>query len=457
MKRPNVLLLQTDQQRWDGLGASGNEHIITPNLDALAASGALFENVFCNSPVCMPSRHSMLSGQYPSAIGSTCNGIQMREDVPCIHNILAPYGYHTANIGKLHFLNHSNRDHRQPHPRYGFDTLIVSDEPGCYEDAYITWVRQRDPSQVDNCRVGTPPAWTGTPIEKPRQVTDPYAFEGPEDMTHSAFVAEEMVDFIRRNRDERFFAIAGFFAPHAPLNPPGRFVDMYDPSSLPLPHMNEGENTRGLSDDEWRTVKAHYYALISHVDDQIGRILQALDDAGIRDDTLVVFTSDHGEHLGDHGLIQKGPPGLDSCSHVPLIVSWPGRVPAGVRYSELIELVDLAPTVLDCCGVQVPPRFQGRTFRALMEGGNYASRDSVFIEHRVPFHGSWKTVRTHEFKYCASSGGGEMLFDLRQDPHELTDVCEDPAYAAPLATMRHELARRWFDVESQYPLRTGRY
>ena len=269
MKRPNVLLLYTDQQRWDTIRAAGNPHIHTPNLDALAARGALFENAFCNSPVCMPSRHSLLSGQYPSALGSTCNGIEMREDVQTLQSILGLYGYHTANIGKLHFRNHSNRDHREVHPSYGFDTLILSDEPGCYDDAYIKWVSERDPTQVENCRCQVPPAWQGPRLDKPPRGTQtPYLFEGPEELTHSAFVAEESVDYIRQHRDEPFFLISGFYAPHAPLNPPARFVEMYAPHSLPLPHMNSGENVLGLSDDDWRCVKAYYYWLLPTLTDR---------------------------------------------------------------------------------------------------------------------------------------------------------------------------------------------
>jgi len=457
MKRPNVLWLYTDQQRWDTIGAAGYPHMHSPNLDALAAEGVLFENAFCNSPVCMPSRQSMLSGRYPSCTGCTCNGIEMRPDVPTLHTVLKPYGYHAASIGKLHFKNHSNRDHREPHPAYGFDTLIVSDEPGCYDDAYIKWVAEKDASQVANCRVGTPPAWTGEPIEKPRNVHEPYAFEGPEHLTHSAFVAEEMADFIRSHGDRPFIAFAGFFAPHAPLNPPQRFVDMYDPAELPLPAMNEGENRLGLSEAEWRNVRAHYYALVSHVDDCVGRILRALEEAGVRERTLVLFTSDHGEHLGDHGRIQKGPPGYDSCAHVPLIASWPGRMPEGEHRGEIVELVDLAPTVLDYCGVQVPPFMQGRSFRSLLDGKQYEARRSAFIEYRVPFGRSWKTVRTGEFMYGTSTHGPEELYDLAKDPHQLCNVAEEAAYASALHGMRAELVRRWFDVESQYPLRTGRY
>ncbi len=457
MDRPNVLLLYTDQQRWDALGAAGNPHVRTPNLDALAAEGALFTHAFCNSPVCMPSRQSMLSGQYPSAIGCACNGVEMPEDTLTLHRVLRPYGYYAANLGKLHFRNHSTRDHREPHPDYGFDELVVSDEPGCYDDAYLKWVEAREPSQVDNCRCTSPPAVTRDRIEKhPRNTHEPYDFEGPEHLTHTAFVAEETIRAIRECGQRRFFAIAGFYAPHCPLNPPRRFVEMYDPARLPLPAMNEGENRLGLSDDDWRRVKAYYYALVSHIDDQVGRILAALEQRKLRESTLVIFTSDHGEHLGDHGLVQKGPPGHDSCVRVPLIVSWPGRI-APQRRDELIELVDLAPTVLDCCGVQVPPVFQGRSFRPLLDGRGYRPRRSVFIEYRDPFVSSWKVVRTRELKYCAAGDGTELLFDLKSDPDELTDLAGRSDCAQPLAAMRAELLRRWFDVERQYPLRTGRY
>jgi arylsulfatase A-like enzyme len=464
MKRPNVLLLYTDQQRWDALGCAGNPHVHTPNLDRLAEEGALLENAFCNNPVCMPSRQSMLSGRYPSTLGCTTNGIEMREDVWTLPRILASYGYHTASIGKLHFKNHAHRDHRAPHPRYGFDTLIVSDEPGCYDDAYIKWVEAQDPAQVAACRVSTPPAWDGEPVVKqPRNTHEPYIFEGPEHLTHTAFVAEETLSYLRRRDPARpFFCIAGFYAPHPPLNPPARFVEMYDPASLPLPHRDETPDAvpwraMDLPDAQWRKVKAYYYALVSHVDDQIGRLLRYLEESGLREETLVIFTADHGEHLGDHGLIQKGPPGLDSCVHVPLLLSLPGAFGAGQRLASLVEAVDLAPTVLDYCGVQAPPFFQGRSFRALLEGGDYAPRPSAYIEFKDPFRSSWKVVRTHEFKYCAARDGTELLFDLRADPHETRNVAADPGHADALHALRRELVRRWFDVEDQYPLRTGQY
>ncbi|HBR94583.1 MAG TPA: hypothetical protein DEA90_10505 [Opitutae bacterium] len=350
--RPNILLLLTDQQRWDTLAAAGCSWMQTPNLDRLAARGTLFTNAFCNSPLCMPSRQSMLSGRYPAAAGCTGNGVEMREDMPNAATLLGSAGYHTANIGKLHFKNHAHRDHSEPHPSYGFDTLLLSDEPGLYKDAYTTWLQARGLNDIRTWTLESAPGLghdfrIGGPS---REVTAPLPFEGPDDATHSAWVARETCDFLSQHVNDHFFCIAGFFAPHSPINPPQKWLDAYRDTEVPLPVMNESEReSLGLSDEEWIRIRRSYYALVSHVDEEIGRILDHLDELGLSENTLVVFTSDHGEHLGDHGQIHKGPPGLNSCAHVPMIVAAPGKmdITRGNQSSELVELVDFLPTCLD--------------------------------------------------------------------------------------------------------------
>jgi len=458
MNRPNILFLFTDQQRWDALGVSGNPHIQTPNLDALAACGVLFEHAFCNAPVCMPSRHSVFSGQYPSATGLTANGIEMPRDLPTLPVWLKAAGYETANIGKLHFTNHASRDHAAPHPKYGFDELILSDEPGCYDDAYLDWLRRKFPDDVEACRCSTPPECSAPPLVlEPRNVTEPYLFRGPDGASHSAFVADVCGDFLRRERDRPFFLVAGFYAPHTPLNPPASWVEKYDIGAMPLPHMNEGENKFGLSDDAWRKVKAYYYALTSHVDEQVGRLFRVLEETGQRENTLIVFTSDHGEHLGDHGQIQKGPPGLESCTRVPLLVAGPGIEP-GQRRAELAELVDLAPTFLDYAGAPLPEALSGQSLRPLLEGGegNW-KRDAALTEHHVPGGANWKTVRTRTHRYCRNQHGAELLFDLQADPHELRNLAAEPAAASVLAAMRERLPAARFDADRPPRERTGKY
>ncbi|HKJ85979.1 MAG TPA: sulfatase-like hydrolase/transferase [Spirochaetia bacterium] len=478
MQRPNVLVIQTDQQRWDTVGAGGHPLVKTPNLDRLAAAGTLFNNAYANCPVCMPSRQSMLSGRYPGTLGVRCNGIEMPQHVECIHNVLAGHGYHTAQLGKLHFLNHASpyRDHREPHPDYGFDTCIVSDEPGCYDDPYIAWVARNDPAAVDTCRVDTPPAWTGPPVSvHPRNTHQPYVFGGPEAYTHSAFVAEMTTDYLRTRaarakEGEPFFAIAGFYAPHAPLNPPPRFLDRYNPNDMPLPVRAEDENffdpDSGLpvTDAQWKIIKQHYYALISHVDDCIGRILSALDALGLTDDTLIIFTSDHGENLGDHGLIQKSQ-WFDSSTRVPLIVKPPRSAGTGGTVADdFVELVDIAPTITEYCGVPTPPFFQGRSLRTRLRAPKMAdpgARESAYFEHGVPGGAGYRAVRTERYLYARHRDGSERLYDLATDPDQIVNLLQNADPTKPASTLlaeaRGELLARILAADPAYPKRTANY
>lgn len=463
MNRPNIVLIYTDQQRWDTIAALGNSHIRTPNLDRLCRTGTAFDHAFVNCPVCMPSRMSMLSGRYPAALGIAHNGIEMPHDIECVQHILGRYDYRTANIGKLHFRNHAayGRDHRDPHPSYGFETMINSDEPGCYDDAYIKWVERHDPSAVELCRSDTPPAWVGEPVyHARREVTTPYVFRGPEHLTHTAFVADETCSYIRRHASDTFFCIAGIYAPHCPINPPQRFVDMYDPAEMPLPVRNEDENFvdrktgEPVPDDQWRKVKAYYYALVSHIDDQVGRIIETIEELGLREKTLIVFTADHGENLGDHGLVAKGQ-AYDSSSRVPLVFSMPGTVAEGEVSHEIVEAVDIVPTFLDFAGVQQPREVRGASLSPAVaagksvageqEPGDRHARRSAFIElgsEQLGRH--YKAVRTKEYLYVCHRDGSEEFYLLANDPDQLANVADDPAAAPALATARKELLHRTF-------------
>ncbi len=465
MNRPSIVLIYTDQQRWDTIAALGNRHIETPNLDRLCRTGTAFDHAFVNCPVCMPSRMSMLSGRYPAALGIANNGVEMPHDVECIQHILGRYDYRTANIGKLHFRNHAayDRDHRDPHPSYGFGTVINSDEPGCYDDAYIKWVERHDPAAVDLCRSDTPPAWGGEPIRHhPRDVPNPYVFRGPEHLTHTAFVADETCSYIRRHSSDALFCIAGIYAPHCPINPPQRFVDRYDPAAMPLPARNEGENSvdretgEPVSDEQWRKVKAYYYALVSHIDDQVGNIIDTIEELGLRENTLIVFTADHGENLGDHGLVAKGQ-AYDSSSRVPLVFSMPGTVAEGEVSHEVVEAVDIVPTFLDLAGVPQPREMRGSSLypaiaapdqfvaRATESGDRPTAHRSAFIElgsERLGRH--YKAVRTKQYLYVCHRNGSEELYLLENDPDQLANVADDPAAAAALAAARKEALDRTF-------------
>ena len=369
MTRPNILILYTDQQRWDALGVNGNSEIKTPNLDRLASEGVNFRRYFVQNPVCMPSRVSFLTSQYCSQLGIYQNGVRVPEETPTLATYLSNYGYTCANVGKLHFLPHANRNHSDPHPSHGFHHLAISDEPGCYEDAYRAWARHLAPDQMDRISLGLPPArdtWERQmgrePIvhpEREKKCAIPFAADGH--LTHTAFVVDETMRFIDQNQSRPFLAIAGFYSPHSPWITPQKYLDLYDPATLSLPSIPKdwASNRPSISETELRSVRQGYYGMISEVDDHVGRLVGHLDDRGLRDNTIVLFISDHGEYLGDHNTYGKGPPGHDCISRVPCIVRFPDGAESNLTASGLQEPWMSYPL----CSICVPSPSQ-RPYRA---------------------------------------------------------------------------------------------
>jgi arylsulfatase A-like enzyme len=461
MDRPNVLLIHTDQQRWDALGANGNDEIQTPNLDRLAGEGMNCRRSFVQAPVCMPSRASYMTGQYPSQLDIYQNGVTLPEDVETLPAMLSNYGYTTANVGKLHFLPHANRDHRERHPEYGFDHLEISDEPGPYADAYRAWVEKKDPDALDEVSVGLPPAtevWHDQMgredgIEHPdeRFPKRPVPFGADAGLTHSAFVAEQTETFVRDHVDDRFFCSAGFYSPHSPWVVPGRDLDRYDPAELSVPEFPEEWDARRdgerFTDEELRRARHGYYAMVSEVDRHVGRLLDTLETLGIAEETVVIFTSDHGENLGDHLCYGKGWPGRDPVSRVPFMIRWPETLDPG-ETDDFVELVDLVPTILDACGIQRPPHLEGESLLPVFRGER-AGRDSALMES---YEG--KSLRTDGFRYGVEPDGSELLYDIDADPGEYHNVADDPDYEDALAAHRTELLRRVteLDIATQRPL-----
>ena len=466
MQRPNILIIYTDQQRWDALGANGNPEIHTPHLDALAARGVSFTHHFVQNPVCMPSRISMLSGQYPSTLGITHMGVPVPEDTPTLPRFLKTYGYHTANIGKLHFLPHANRDHRLPHPAYGFDHLEIADEPGVYEDAYRAWARRKAPEQMDGISAGIPPAariWQramgvedgvkhrGNP-EGRQDFTEGIPFAADDDLTHSAFVGEQTVEFIKATGAEPFLCIAGFYSPHAPWMAPQKYLDLYDPEQLTVPlfppevdAQRPAESDAQFSDSQLRRAKQGYYAMISEVDHYVGRILDTLDACGKRENTIVVFTSDHGEWLGEHLRFGKGYPAHDAASRVPLIIAAPG-CGQGQTFEGVAEAVDIVPTLLELSGIQNPPFLQGESLVGVLQGTGARAKGSALTEGA-----GWKTLRTPQYRYLVHADGRESLWDLAVDPGGYHDCADESGYLNVLVECRRMMLTRLLAMERPLP------
>jgi arylsulfatase len=465
-RRPDILVIYTDQFRGDALGCV-NSVVQTPNFDRLAAEGVRFDRCFVQSPVCMPSRLSLLTGRTPSDLRTTQMGVPVPTDVVTLPHVLSPYGYRSANIGKLHFLPHANRDHRRPHPRYGFDVAEISDEPGPYPDAYRAWLSARFPDQADGVQWPLPPAaavwqeqmtprrpWQDSPAAAAtagrNDFVDPIAFPGDDELTHPAFVADRARAFIRATPLEQpLLCVASFFSPHAPFVVPQRFLDLYDRAAIPLPrYPPEVEEQRALggpSDEQLRAVRHGYYAAISEVDHHVGVILDELDATGRAENTIVVLISDHGEWLGDHLRFGKGYPACDPVSRVPFVVCWPaglgkpGRVASGI-----VEALDIAPTLLAAAGVQIPPMMQGRDLGPILRGG----------QERIPAlagalteSAGWKALRTEAYRYVVHDDGTELLWRLADDPGEYRDLANDPSAADALADCRLRLLARLVALE----------
>lgn len=454
--RPNILILYTDQHRWNALGVNGNRQIRTPNLDHLAGQGVNFDHCFVQNPVCMPSRVSFLTGRYPSSLGIPHMGVPVPRDIQTLPRLFRAYGYRSGYFGKLHFLPHANREHREAHPDYGFEQLEVSDEPGVYEDAYRAWVRRVDPTQLDHLSTGLPPAthlWRSI-MEQEDSVHHPFSgerddfrgaipFPGREEVTHSAFVADRLIDFLHQQGEQPFLCVGGFYSPHAPWVVPQRFLDLYNPDELDLPdHPNESGGS-DANRHRLRSARHGYYAAISEVDHHVGRVLKTLEERGLAENTIIVFTSDHGEWLGEQGRWGKGYPGSDAVSRVPLVIVDPrARETTGLRCQTIVEAVDVLPTLLDLAGIQKMPHLQGNSLIEELSGTSSRGKGLALME----FAG-WKNIRTHGFRYLVHSDGREVLWDMQKDPGECCDVAAAPAYRDILAEHRHLMLRRLLEIE----------
>ncbi|MEQ7004860.1 sulfatase-like hydrolase/transferase [Actinopolymorpha sp. B17G11] len=458
---PNILLLCTDQQRFDALRAYGNDQIDTPNLDRLAAAGVLFENCYVQNPVCGPSRASLMTGRYVHAHGLWANGVAPPEHERMFTNDLADAGYDCGLVGKFHLAACAG-GRTEPRRDDGFRVFRWAHDPypGSSENAYHRWLRAFRPDLYD---AAVDP---GSPVTFDTMPTEAH---------YSHWIGDETISFLRsdRLRDRPFCFVANFFDPHHGFGAPKEYTDRYDPQALSRPvttpdelagkppifteasAKSYGGHAKGYveyTEDELQETKAAYYAMVSLVDAEVGRILATLDEEGLAENTLVIFTSDHGEMLGDHQLMLKGPMMYDCAVRVPLLMRWTGVLPAGVRRSELVQWIDLGATVLDAAGLPPLPRGQGASLLDLARGEEDAwQRDWALSEYRDsghPYdpavhttmlrHDRWKLVVHHGEPATARARTGE-LYDLVADPHELTNLWDDPERAPVRLALQEKL------------------
>ena len=444
-QQPNILWICTDQQRYDTIHALGNDVIRTPNLDRLAAEGVAFTRAYCQSPVCTPSRASFLTGRYPSAVGVHRNGnAYFPSDVKLITRRLAEAGYDCGLVGKLHLAAADGRV--EPRIDDGYRVFLWSHAPkpraGWPPEAhaYHQWLLSQGVEWDTAYGGDTTDGW---------RIQQEYRPGIAAHYHQNTWCAHEAIAFMREKREGPWLMSVNPFDPHPPMDPAPEYFAHMDRDAMPLPIWCESdEEHQGLFYDvdhqtktplppdsyDARGMVAAYYAQIEHLDHEVGRMLAALEETGQRENTIVIFTSDHGEMLGDHGLRLKGCRFYEGAVHVPLILSWPGHFESGLVSDALVEMVDLAPTLLDAATLPVPAEMQGWSLYPLLVGrGNSASHrpfvrceyhDALDLAHashaNMLFDGRYKLVVYHGHDV------GE-LYDLGDDPQECHNLWFDPA------------------------------
>jgi arylsulfatase A-like enzyme len=406
-RRPNILVIVPDQLRAQSIGCAGNPDVRTPNLDRLAAEGLVFNQAFANSPVCCPARAVLLTGKYAHRNGMTANDLRLRESETTLAELLKEAGYRTGFIGKWH-LDGGRRDPGYVPPgdrRQGFDYWAANE---CSHRHFDNHYFRDDPAPI--------------PLGK-------YEAEGWTDLA---------IEFLRRQEGQPFFLMVMMGPPHDPYKAPARYESMYDPARLSLRPNWKEDVPMGSRQDI-----ASYYAQISAIDDQVGRLMAALQEFKLREETVVVFTSDHGDMLGSQGQRLKRKPWEESI-RVPFFISYPGRVKSGGQTKAIITHVDIAPTLLNLCGVRIPPAMQGSDLSKVMLGQSPAGPDSAFFQIFGPYNGDetafgWRGVRTDRYMYARSRQRSWVLYDLERDPYERRNLVEDPAAATVRASLEKRL------------------
>ena len=473
--KPNILWICTDQQRYDTIGTLGNPYVSTPNIDSLVEEGVAFTHAYCQSPICTPSRSSFLTGMYPSATHVNGNGNDFYpETYPLITRTLADNGYDCGLIGKLHLAS----AYRRIEPRAN--------------DGYRYWQYSHAPR--DDWREGHDYAdWVRSKGYILGELTK--NAEGvPAELHQTTWCAEKTIEFIQEERETPWLATVNIYDPHPPFNPPQRYREQFNPDEMPEPLFKESDleqqerlsridfQSRVRTPDELdirnpiipqsprsrtesgligkrdaKTLIAAYYAMIKLIDDQLGQILNVLNDAGQRENTVIIFTSDHGEMLGDHGLIQKGCRFYEGLVRVPLIFSFPGYFESGLKSDALVELVDKVPTLLELAGLSVPDDMHGRSLLPILRGevDSDQHRDFVRCEYYDALdsrdHSYATMYRDRRYKLVVYHGHEEgELYDLVEDPNEFDNLW----YLQAKQQTKMDLLKRSFDA-SMFALDKG--
>lgn len=411
-RRPNVLFILPDEWRAQALGCMGNPDVQTPHLDRLASEGTLFRNTLSNTPLCCPARANMLTGTYTSTNGMVANDLRLRENITTMGQLYSQAGYRTGYVGKWH-LDGGPRlpGFIPPGPRrHGFQYWAANE---CNHNYFYGYYFRNENVPIISQRY-EPEYWTDRAIE-----------------------------FLYESQNQPFFLMLALGAPHDPYLAPMKYMDMYDPEKLTM-EPNWVKGTRGGG----RKEIAGYYASITAIDDQIGKLLDTLRQLNLEDDTIVFFSSDHGNMLGSQARTLKMLPWEESI-RVPGILRFPRTVPAGRKSDALLSHVDLAPTLLSLCGLPVPANMQGSDLSAVATGITEQGPSSAFFQNFGPYRASgvkegWRAIRTEHAMYARHQSSPWLLYDLEKDPYQLHNLAQDPA-AKPLLDQLDRQLLQWMN------------
>lgn len=474
MRKYNVLLITSDQQHFNTIGAFNSE-VKTPNLDRIVKEGVTFNRAYCPNPTCTPTRASIITGMYPSQHGAWTLGTKLNEEIPTVGDYMNKAGYKTALIGKAHFqpLKQTKEySSLESYPLirdlpywkdfdekfYGFSQVELArnhTNEHLVGQHYALWMEEKG---CKNWRdYFLPPTGNMDSSKK-------YKWDIPEKYHYNTWIAEKSNELLDEftEKNENFLLWASFFDPHPPYLVPEPWCDMYDPEKLTIPKGKEGEHKANpphfqktqekepdfsgyketghdihgyhshldVSDSEHKKLTATYYGMISMMDKYIGRILDKLDKLGIADETIVVFTSDHGHFYGQHGLQYKGGFHYEDLIKVPFIVRYPDQSNEGTVSEAMQSLVDLAPTILDIAKIPIPYQMAGLSQKNVWLGTESAVRDHIICEFRhEPNTIHQRTYVDERYKITVyyNQTYGE-IYDLENDPEEYRNLWNKPAY-----------------------------
>jgi arylsulfatase len=492
MSKQNIVFFMVDQLSAKWLEAANGGACATPNIDALRTCGVSFSNCITSNPVCCPTRATLATGLTSRQHGVLENGYQLDPELPTFMHVLQKNGWHTGALGKVHLLPHYRSQHPDYRP-YGFDVTHITEDGRGGE--WLDWVEKEYPDYYDDalaliwdpripefstygpdkmdlrkriCAIRKDYKWD-TP-EFPKNTAEAHTLLFPEEVSQTNWITSHGLDFIHSTpADQPICAHISYVQPHGPFHPPAEYMQYVDPEKIPEPAPAEWDGdpeapgyfrNKKPGGSRNKFPRHCYFADIVHLDRQLGLVMAALEETGRRDDTYVIFLSDHGELLGDHGFDGKGELHYDACIRVPLIISGPG-LKQGIVCDEIVQLEDICPTVLDMTMLAMPPMPKHGCHRdkpdsdfPSLPGHSLLSlcreepvpdwRDAAYCESYCAIHSNtvndWaRTVRTTKWRYTWYPDDGEQLFDLEIDPDEQKNLARDPAHTEVRQGLRDRL------------------